>query len=56
MNTHIGLVGAYANGKPVIYHNVGYEVLATPYDALSTSKLMIAWYKKPNVSWFKSLF
>ena len=56
MNTHLGYVGAYVNGEPVIFHNIGPgtrdpkkgRVIATPLSAMSQKKLMIFWYKDPD--------
>lgn len=63
MNTHLGYVGAQIDGEPIIFHNIGAaaggkegRVYATPFKSLSTSRLMILWYKKPSSGWFDWLF
>jgi hypothetical protein len=35
LNTHVGIVGAKINGKPVIFHNIDGNIHATPLSALS---------------------
>lgn len=63
MNTHLGFIGAYANGEPVVFHNIGPgtegdkgRVYATPLKALSKSRMMILWQKKPKSGYFDWLF
>lgn len=63
MNTHLGFIGAYANGEPVVFHNIGPgtgevkgRVYATPLKALSKSRMMILWHKKPESGYFDWLF
>ena len=41
MNTHIGTVGAIKDGVPLIFHNVGGDVISDP-----VSNLRIAWVKR----------
>jgi hypothetical protein len=63
MNTHLGFIGAYANGEPVVFHNIGPSggtrkgmVYATPFKSLSKSRMMILWHKKPEAGYFDWLF
>ena len=42
MNTHIGIVAAIKNGVPLIFHNIGGNVISDP-----VNKLRIAWVKRP---------
>lgn len=41
MNTHIGIVGAIKDGVPLIFHNIGGNVISDP-----ASNLNIAWVKR----------
>jgi len=41
MNTHLGIVGATKYGKPIVFHNIGGNVISEPAD-----NLRIAWSKK----------
>ena len=41
MNTHLGIVGATKYGKPIVFHNIGGNVISEPAD-----NLRIAWTKK----------
>jgi len=41
MNTHLGVVGATKYGKPIVFHNIGGNVISEPAD-----NLRIAWVKK----------
>ncbi len=41
MNTHLGIVGATKYGKPIVFHNIGGNVISEPAD-----NLRIAWAKK----------
>lgn len=41
MNTHVGIVGAIKDGVPLIFHNVGGNVISDP-----ASNLKIAWVKR----------
>jgi hypothetical protein len=41
MNTHLGIVGATKYGKPIVFHNIGGNVISEPAD-----NLRIAWVKK----------
>jgi hypothetical protein len=43
MNTHIGIVAATKNGVPLIFHNVGGNVISDP-----ANKLRIAWVKRQS--------
>jgi hypothetical protein len=45
MNTHIGIVGAIDNGVPIIFHNIGGQVWADPYDNIKGDS-RIAWVKR----------
>lgn len=44
MNTHIGIVGAMKDGKPIVFHNVHGTVFADPADKLYNGG-RIAWVK-----------
>jgi peptidoglycan hydrolase-like protein with peptidoglycan-binding domain len=44
MNTHIGIVGAIKDGKPIIFHNVHGTVFADPVDKLYNGG-RVAWVK-----------
>lgn len=45
MNTHLGIVGAIKNGVPIIFHNIGSQVFADPYNKLfGGGKIM--WIKR----------
>ena len=45
MNTHVGIVGAIKDGVPLIFHNVGGNVISDP-----ASNLRIAWVKRKGGS------
>lgn len=45
MNTHVGIVGAIDNGVPIIFHNIGGQVWADPYNNLKGDS-RIAWVKR----------
>jgi hypothetical protein len=45
MNTHVGIVGAIDNGVPIIFHNIGGQVWADPYNNLKGGS-RIAWVKR----------
>ena len=45
MNTHVGIVGAIDNGVPIIFHNIGSQVWADPYNNLKGDS-RIAWVKR----------
>lgn len=45
MNTHVGIVGAIDNGVPIIFHNIGGQVWADPYNNLKGNS-RIAWVKR----------
>jgi hypothetical protein len=45
MNTHVGIVGAIDNGVPIIFHNIGGQVWADPYNNLKGGS-RIAWIKR----------
>ena len=45
MNTHIGVVGAIKNGVPIVFHNIGGQVWADPYNNLKGDS-RIAWVKR----------
>ena len=45
MNTHVGIVGAIDNGVPIIFHNIGGQVWADPYNKLKGDS-RIAWVKR----------
>jgi hypothetical protein len=44
MNTHLGYVGAIANGEPIIFHNVHGTVYATPLSEMGDTKIF--WVKQ----------
>ena len=43
INTHLGYVGAVANGEPIIFHNVHGDVYATPLSKMGDTKVI--WVK-----------
>lgn len=43
MNTHIGIVAAVKNGVPLVFHNIGGNVISDP-----ANNLRIAWVKRPS--------
>ena len=45
MNTHIGVVGAIKDGVPIVFHNIGGQVWADPYNNLKGDS-RIAWVKR----------
>jgi hypothetical protein len=45
MNTHIGVVGAIKDGVPIVFHNIGGQVWADPYNNLKGGS-RIAWVKR----------
>jgi len=45
MNTHVGIVGAIDNGVPIVFHNIGGQVWADPYNNLKGGS-RIAWVKR----------
>ena len=45
MNTHLGIVGAIKDGKPLIFHNIGGNVISEP-----PSNLSITWVKRHSQS------
>jgi hypothetical protein len=45
MNTHIGIVGAIKDGVPIVFHNIGGQVWADPYNNLHGGA-KIAWIKR----------
>ena len=45
MNTHLGIVGAIKDGKPLIFHNIGGNVISEP-----PSNLNITWVKRHSQS------
>jgi hypothetical protein len=45
MNTHLGVVGAIDNGVPIIFHNIGGQVYADPYNNIKGGS-KIAWVKR----------
>lgn len=45
MNTHIGVVGATKDGVPIVFHNIGGQVWADPYNNLKGGS-RIAWVKR----------
>lgn len=49
MNTHLGVVGAIKNGKPLIFHNIRGQVWADPPEALHGGG-RIAWIRRPGSS------
>ena len=46
LNTHVGIVGAKINGEPVIFHNIGGKINATPLSALKAApgRDAIVWF------------
>ena len=63
INTHLGYVGAVANGEPIIFHNVHGNVYATPLSKMGDTKVL--WVKtgptgtvvnpeKTSPSWWES--
>jgi hypothetical protein len=46
MNTHLGFVGAILDGVPIIFHNIHYEVHATP--VTTSSEYPVLWAKTPE--------
>ena len=63
INTHLGYVGAVANGEPIIFHNVHGDVYATPLSKMGDTKVL--WVKtgptgnvvnpeKTSPSWWES--
>jgi hypothetical protein len=45
MNTHVGIVGAIKDGTPIIFHNIGGQVYADPFNNLVGGS-KIAWVKR----------
>ena len=45
MNTHVGIVGAIDNGVPIVFHNIGGQVYADPYNNIKGGS-RIAWVKR----------
>ncbi|NBU81953.1 MAG: hypothetical protein EBS55_09935 [Flavobacteriaceae bacterium] len=45
MNTHLGIVGAIKDGVPIVFHNIGGQVFADPYNNLKGGS-KIAWVKR----------
>jgi peptidoglycan hydrolase-like protein with peptidoglycan-binding domain len=45
MNTHIGVVAAIDNGVPIVFHNIGGQVFADPYNNIKGGS-RIAWVKR----------
>jgi len=45
MNTHLGVVGAIDNGTPIIFHNIGGQVYADPYNNIKGG-CKVAWVKR----------
>ena len=45
MNTHIGVVGAIKDGVTIVFHNIGGQVWADPYNNLKGDS-RIAWVKR----------
>lgn len=43
MNTHIGIVAAVKDGIPLVFHNIGGNVISDP-----ANNLRIAWVKRPS--------
>lgn len=49
MNTHLGTIGAIANNKPMVFHNIGGKVFADPVDKIRDGG-KIVWVRRPSQS------
>jgi hypothetical protein len=49
MNTHLGTVGAIVNNQPIIFHNIGGNVFADPFDKIRDGGKVV-WVRRPAQS------